>query len=276
MRKGKVFYLKVLFYIPVFVVLMCVFAQARLIRGVKGRGEAAVVGITPEESQQLALQRARADAIEQAAGIKILGATLVRSSMLAGDFIKTYVRGFIVCEKIKWFPLEQFQPDANSPPIPMYRVEIIADVEVPDSPPPVNFNVRATLNKHIFAPGEKAMLKISASKNAYIAVFNIRADDKIVMLYPDIYLPLHKLHAGEEFCFPPVNSGLNLEMTLLSGRKRVTEAFLIAAIPAEKKSMHFNKYFQSEKLYSVPEFFRIYSTIADRVAETIIPYVVEK
>ena len=77
------------------------FLYAEMIKGVIGRGEAAVVGITAEQGQLIALQRARADAVEQATGIRVLGSTLVKDSMLVADFIKTFTRSFIVDEKVK-------------------------------------------------------------------------------------------------------------------------------------------------------------------------------
>jgi len=70
----------------------CLYAET--VQGVIGKGEAAVVGITAEQGQLIALQRARADAVEQAAGTKVLGSTLVKDSMLVADFIKTFTRGF--------------------------------------------------------------------------------------------------------------------------------------------------------------------------------------
>ncbi len=45
---------------------------AGMVKGVIGRGEAAVVGITAEQGQLIALQRARADAVEQVAGTRVL------------------------------------------------------------------------------------------------------------------------------------------------------------------------------------------------------------
>ncbi len=42
------------------------YLYAETVAGVIGRGEAAVVGITAEQGQLIALQRARADAVEQA------------------------------------------------------------------------------------------------------------------------------------------------------------------------------------------------------------------
>src|SRR3990170_2658428 len=49
---------------------------SRLVRGVKARGSCAITDMSGNQSQLIALQRARAAAIEEAAGISIGAATL--------------------------------------------------------------------------------------------------------------------------------------------------------------------------------------------------------
>ncbi|MCG2720466.1 MAG: hypothetical protein L6290_00400, partial [Thermodesulfovibrionales bacterium] len=44
---------------------------AEVVKNVVGKGEAVLSGITPEQARFIALQKARVDAIEQAAGVKI-------------------------------------------------------------------------------------------------------------------------------------------------------------------------------------------------------------
>ncbi|MCX7949904.1 MAG: hypothetical protein N2509_07305, partial [Treponemataceae bacterium] len=100
-------------------------------RGVHAEGSCAVVGMSAEQSQLLALQRARAAAIEQAAGVSVSSSTLVTNATVAVDFIRTYARGFIVGEKVTWLPLAQYQKDPSMAPIPEYRVQIVADVYIP-------------------------------------------------------------------------------------------------------------------------------------------------
>ena len=102
-----------------------------MVRNIQAEGSCAVVGMTSEQCQLLALQRARAAAIEQAAGVAISSSSLVTNSALAGDFIKTYSRGYIVKEKAEWLALTQYQRDSSMAPIPEYRVRILADVYRP-------------------------------------------------------------------------------------------------------------------------------------------------
>lgn len=108
------------------------FSQAETVKGVRAEGACAIVGMTAEQCQLVALQKARASAIEQAAGMSVSSSTLVTNMALTADFIKTYSKGYIVNEKAEWQPLGQYQKDKSAPPIPEYHVKITADVKVPE------------------------------------------------------------------------------------------------------------------------------------------------
>ncbi len=252
--------------------------HAKEIAGVIGRGEAAVVGITAEQGQLIALQRARADAVEQVAGTRVLGSTLVKDSVLVGDFIKTFSRGFIVDEKVTWLPLGTFRENDKSAPIPVYRVEIIATVMIPEKKPDTGFFLEASINRPFYLDGEEAVIRAKVSKKSHIAVFNIRADDRVAMLYPvSGRIKTRMLQPNETFLFPSPDSGLVLEMGTLKGHKQDSEAFMVVAVNAGKNSsFQFADYFSADRLYLVPEFFEIYSRFAKDVAEQILPYEVRK
>lgn len=251
---------------------------AETVKGVIGRGEAAVVGITAEQGQLIALQRARADAVEQAAGTRVLGSTLVKDSMLVADFIKTFSRGFIVDEKVKWLPLGTFRENDKSAPIPVYRVEIKAAVMIPEKKSDPGFFLEASVNKPFYLSGEKAVISAKVSKKAHLAIFNIRADDRVDMLYPvSSRVKTRALQSNETFRFPSPDSGLILELGTLKGHKQDSEAFMVVAVNAEKNSsFQFADYFSADRLYSVPEFFEAYSRFADMAVEQILPYEVRK
>ena len=252
--------------------------NAKEVTGVIGRGEAAVVGITAEQGQLIALQRARADAIERTCGINILGATLVRDNTCVGDFIKSFSRGFIVDEKVKWLPLGTFSETDKSAPIPVYRVEIKATVMIPERKAAPGFFLEASVDRPFYVTGENAVIKVKVSRKAHLAIFNIRADDRVAMLYPVNRMgEENALQSGETFCFPSPDSGLVLEMATLKGHKQDSEAFMVVAVPAAKdKCFRFTDYFSGERLYSVPEFFEKYSRFAEIAVEEILPYEVRK
>ncbi|MBN2374705.1 DUF4384 domain-containing protein [bacterium] len=274
--------LKGLALIPLFFLSMLILfaphTEAKTVKGVKGEGEAAVVGMTAEQCQGMALRRARADAIEKAAGTKITSSTLVRDARLVTEFLKSFSHGFVVNEKIKWLPLTTLRDDEDSPPIPLYRVEIDADVQIPEKTTDPGFFMKASLDRGVYMSGDNAKISLDVSRDAHIAIFNLMADDKIAMLYPgkgiqgEVKKGIAK--AGGTFHFPPKDSGGVLEITTMEGHQQDSEAFFIIAVQAEEagKSFRFRDYFSEGRHYTVPEFFSIYSRFADTAIEEILPY----
>jgi hypothetical protein len=131
-------------------------AHAGTIRGVVASGACAIVGMSAEQCQLTALQRARAAAIEEAAGMHVTATTLVTNATLSVDYIKSYSRGFIIKEKAEWAPLGQYQKDPASPPIPEYRVTITADVKVPEKQSDTA-GLKAIANATVYRSGDKAV-----------------------------------------------------------------------------------------------------------------------
>lgn len=245
-----------------------VHAESTSMEGVIGKGEAMIVGITAEQAQHLALQRARADAIEQSAGIKILGSTLVKDGLLVGDFLKTFAQGFIVKEQARWDG--GMIPQEKGPPLANYRVEITATVLAPQRSHEPGFSLKSELNRPAYVSGDRATLTSRVTRRSCLGIFNIQADDKIVMLFPRRGEP-EEIEAGRLFRFP--SKAEFLEMVPLDGHEMDTEAFMVVAVPVrEGMPFSLHDFFVSDKPYSVPEFFEIYSRFADRALEKILPY----
>lgn len=239
-----------------------------------GRGEAAVVDITPPEGRLIALQRARADAIEKAAGTSILSTTVVTQGRLVGQFLEAYSRGYIVEEHV----LKMDMTSIDDGLTPKYITEISAAVEVPEKKIDPDFLLEADLSRVSFMAGDSAVLTIKASKKAYLGIFNIMANDRIRMIYPDeTKVGDRAIEPKIPFVFPPKDSGAILEMATLHGHKRDSEAFFIVAYqPQGDRTFSFGNIFSTSKEYTVPEFFKLYSRVSDKTLEVIKPYEVRK
>lgn len=242
----------------------------RLVKSIAAEGSCAIVGMSAEQCQLIALQRARSSAIEQAAGVSVTSSTLVTNMALTAEFIKTYAKGFIVKEKAEWLPLTQYQKDPSTPPIPEYRVKIAADVSTPELKiKPIGLNAKA--NSSIYKNGEKAFIEVNTARAALIAIFNITADDKVVMFYPNDHDKENALNAGRKFIYPDINSRTELIMHTLPNHSRDTEAFFIVAMdPAHNRA--FASIFTALKPVDFTAFFKRYSEIADYCEDTIIAY----
>jgi len=241
-----------------------------LVKGVEARGSCAVVNMSAEQARLVALQRARANAIEKAAGVEVSSTTLVTNFELAVDLIRTYSKGYIVREKLEWLPLGQYQKDASMAPIPEYRVMIIADIYIPEKKF-VPIGLSARLNNTIFRAGEKARIAISVEREARVAVFNFTADDNVAMLFPNDYEPDNALSADRPFSFPPSNSLINLEVQNLPGHQRDAEALFVVAMDNTHKR-DFSKMFKALVPMKVGEFFKRYAEIADYCDDVVLPY----
>ena len=239
-------------------------------KGIPAEGACAIVGMSAEQSQLTALQRARAAAIEQAAGVAVTSGTLVTNFTVAADFIKTYARGFIVGEKVMWLPLGQYQKDSSTPPIPEYRVRIIADVYVPRKKAPA-LGLRAKLNSTVFRNGEHAGITLSVRKDAGLAIFNITADDRVALIFPHIHEPNNILAAGKDLVFPARDAKVVLEMQTLPEHQKDAEAFLILAWD-RARDIRIRDMFPDAAPLGFNEFFRKLAEVADNVEEAILPY----
>lgn len=241
-----------------------------LVKGVKSEGSCAVVNMSAEQARLVALQRARANAIERAAGVEVASTTLVTNFELAVDLIKTYSKGYIVREKVEWLPLAQYQTDTSTAPIPEYRVKISADIYIPEKKI-LPIGLTARLNNTIFRAGEKATIDINVERDATVAIFNFTADDKVVMLFPNGYEPENALSGGKPFRFPASSSPIVLEVQNLPGHKRDAEALFIVAMDGTHKR-DFAKMFKALTPMGFGEFFKRYSEIADYCDDVILPY----
>jgi len=244
--------------------------SSETIKGIQAEGACAIVGMSAEQSQLTALQRARAAAIEQAAGVSVTSSTLVTNFAVAADFIKTYARGFIVKEKVTWLPLGQYQKDVSVAPIPEYRVRITADVYVPQKAKG-SVGFKAKLNNTVYRSGEKAIFFLKAAKSARFAAFNIMADDRVAMIFPNIHESDNLIPPGREISYPAKDAKIELEMQNLPGHQRDAEAYLLIAWDSAI-DIRIMELFPEMESMGVSEFFGKLAEIADRIEDTILPY----
>ncbi len=262
--------------LPLLVVMLlsfagpCLSAEGQLHRNVRAEGACAVVGMTAEQCQLLALQRARAAAIEEASGVQVTSSSLVTNSMLAADFIKTYARGFVVREEVEWLPLDQYQKDRSSAPIPEYRVRIVADVHTPQKQS-LAAGLSARLNRAVFAAGERVRISVKVEKTVRLAIFNIQADDRAVLLFPNVYDSKNLVSPGREWVYPGADSAVEFEVHPLPGHDRDAEAYFVAALPPET-TVDFPARFAAGKPLPLSEFFKRFAEISERSEEAILPY----
>jgi len=264
--------LKIIFYLNIVMLLTvpCTVKAVNVVENISSEGSCAIVGMSAEQCQLIALQRARAAAIEQASGVSVASSTLVTNMALTADFIKTYSKGFIVNEKVQWLPLSQYQKNPSTPPIPEYRVKIIADVRVPEQKiKPIE--LKAKTNSIVFKSGDKAVIEVRAGREAKIAIFNITADDKVVMVFPNEHDNDNLISKDKKLSFPDKSTKTELIMETLPGHKRDAEAFFISGMD-KSYPKNFQDIFMPSEPMSFAAFFKKYSEIADYAEDVILTY----
>lgn len=249
-------------------------AGAETVKGIKAEGSCAIVGMSAEQCQLTAIQRARAAAIEQAAGVSVSSGTLVTNMALAADFIKTYSKGFIVKEKVDWQPLGQYQKDASMPPIPEYHVKIVVDVRVPE-PKIKPLGLKVKTNSVLYKNGDKAVIEISTARDVRVAIFNITADDKVVMVFPNEDDRDNRISGKNKLIYPDKTTKTELVMQTLEGHARDAEAFLVVGLdPGQTRN--FSDFFRPLEQMDFSSFFRKYADIADYAEDVMLTYEVIK
>lgn len=245
-------------------------SSAETVKNISAEGSCAIVSVSAEQCQLIALQRARAAAIEQASGVSVASSTLVTNMALTADFIKTYSKGFIINEKVDWLALGSYQKDSKTPPIPEYRVNIIADVKVPERKIK-SFGLKAKTNSIVYKNGDKAVVEAKVIRDAKIAIFNIIADDKVVMVFPNEHDKENRISGKGRLLFPDKNTKTELVMQTLDGHQRDAEAFLIAALDNEY-ARDFTDIFMPLEAMSFSAFFRKFSDIVDYAEDVMLTY----
>jgi hypothetical protein len=203
-------------------------------------GEAAVQKITNEEAQVLAQRNARLNAIEKVCGIQLQAETLVKDFMLAGDFIHSIAYGHVVEEKdLKW-QTETIPPENPvDPPIILLKLSMKARVIPVEDKPDPGFKVSLQLNRKSYQSGDEVIVNIRSSKDCFITLINLAANDSVYVLYPNIFHKDNSLKANSKFEFPPISereAGFHVRVATLPAHNKVTE---IVKVIATKQKVDF-------------------------------------
>ncbi len=183
---------------------------------------------TLEAAQRGSLDAARRAAIEQAVGTFVTSSTVVKNFQLADDLIHSIVRGVIVEEKI----LNRGLFDSAGNEGAVYRTRLKAKVKGIPAERRGNFAVTVKLNRPVFNDGEEATIRIMATQDAYLYLFNVTQDEHITVLAPNRLEPETRLRAGSEYLFPSetlLRQKVKLRTWLLPGVKKSNEKIKVIA-----------------------------------------------
>lgn len=202
-------------------------------RWVQCSGEAAIQNITVEEAQVLARKQARRDAVEKVCGVSLQSESLIRDFMSAGDFIHSLSYGRVVEEKDVQWRTESVPPrEPGNPPLLVLHVDMSARVAMDSGKLDPSFKIKLKMNRMVFQSGDEVILNIQPSKDCYISVLNIGADDTVRILFPNKWQTEPFISAGKEIEIPDKSnrsSGLHIRVANLPGHRSDNEMVKVIA-----------------------------------------------
>lgn len=211
------------------------FAQESLwIRDVSGT--AILENITPQEAREKALMNAYAEALRNK-GVHINATQLsVRSETYNSskeqqnadqsfaELVQTYSEGIITeTANERWSTIVD---SSRQQPLITYRVNLDVKVVTPSGKTDPNFAVNAALNQSSFKQGEYMRMKISATQDCYVTVFDIFGDS-VRLIYPNEYAKNNFLEASVSLTLP--TEGLGFVTFVPEGVESSEELIMVVA-----------------------------------------------
>lgn len=247
--------MKRIFSIVCFAMTMTLFVHSAIsleAEWVTVEGFAALENVTKQEARQLAIDDARRAAIEKVVGVNLVSETLVINSEISGDVICTIPYGKVVAQEIIKESVEFTRSEKSmDAPYLTYKVKMKIQVAKQKGKADPFFRVGASINRRVFKEGDQIELRITPTRDAYISVFNILADETVLILVPNRFRPGNFVAANSTFVFPDVNDrskGISLEAFAGEGRKETKEMFHILAL---KEPMEFDTATFSEGVFGI-------------------------
>ncbi len=208
-------------------------------------GFASMAEMNQPQARTAALNEARAEAVRIIAGVKIQSenigikseSMLNEKSLSMQDFFASVNRdvayGHVVNEEVLEEGPVTFTNIPGKPPQLYYKMKIRAQVAIEQGESDPSFSLQVKTNKTIYRENETMTIDIKATRDCYVYVFNIMANDSLVVLFPNLYMQNNRLKADSTLHLMP--EGLSLQVSLLPGMQRATELIYVVATKARYK-----------------------------------------
>lgn len=218
--------------------LMPLTEQDKIDGWVEASGECYAENISPEEGHQIALERARRNAVKMGLGTgRLTYRNWIRS---VGEFENAFtdlshkgLYGNIIEEKEPlWTSDEKAQMGPYDPLVPIYRATLRAKVSREVSRTNPGFIVSLRLNNKIFLDDEEMTLSITPTQDCYITVLNVLSDHTVLVLDMSAG-QLSTAVPGKQTSTLPGEAereaGKSLRVALSEGRQRDLESIIVIA-----------------------------------------------
>lgn len=248
---------------------------------VSAKGIAIVSGnVTLDEAKMTALNRARGIAVERAAGVITKRFSLLSDNLLVADFIKSFVRGFLVEESIVGWHGSWSKVKENLLGQPIVEVTINGKVALLSDSFIRSEAFEATLNRNTFRDGERVHVRITAHNDMYLLLANYTAKGTVVPLFPNDYAENNLVRSGVTLQHPTNKSGHPpFVVTNYPDHNRDTEAVIVIGLPVNNITQNYawSRVFPPGIEMEYPDYFlKISELPIDWIGEKILVYTVNR
>jgi hypothetical protein len=186
-----------------------------------------------DEVRGRARDEARRNAIEQAVGVFVRGATVLHNSQITDELVSSVSRGVIEREQWADEQIEEIKDGKRpGPAMAMYRTKITAQVRPVRVERRAGFSVSGGLNKTVFQNNEEAFITVRSTQPAYLHVFSVTQDGVVTLLLPNKFVERNQITPDQEIVFPNDTlrtMGVHLRVSLPKGEKLAREYIKVIA-----------------------------------------------
>ena len=162
--------------------------------------------IAPDDARQKLLQILRNEAVNKKVGTTVEITTLLTDLMVAENdetfeqtawsgFFRSTVSGVITDENYE----DSMVPDSDGYNMKMTLNAFVEPVTGQRDP---GFYMDTRLNTNMLKEGQKLVISVKPSKDAYLYIINLMADNNAMLMYPNDYMKDNFIPAGSELIVP--------------------------------------------------------------------------
>lgn len=191
---------------------------------------------TLDETRNLALQRARRNALEEAVGVDVRGSTVVYNAELINDMVMTGTKGLITNQEVL---LNECGEDDG---VLVCTVRIRATIKELDRSLDPPFRIKAYVHRPgnkkrsssapVFQDGDEVQISLKLNNPGHVTIFSIDQEGNVYQIFPNKYAMDSLVDDGQNFVFPDDSlraMGLRVRAHTLEGHKKSHESLMIIA-----------------------------------------------
>lgn len=156
--------------------------------------------MTVADARSRARDEARREAIAQAVGTWVTGQRVIYNAQVADDLVRSVVRGIIVEEQVAEEGVRQ--AGEGTAPVLRYVTTLRAKVKPVHVERRGDFTLQAELDRTVYRDGDEMTIRVVASRDAYLHIFNVGEDEAVTVLVPNRFTEAMTVRAHQPSIFP--------------------------------------------------------------------------